>query len=49
MVSKNISAKLRSEGHLLSDTKVIATELLLGVILSAAVAVILQIGCIRRF
>ena len=46
---KNISAKLRSEGHLLSDTKVIATELLLGVILSAAVAVILQLDVFGVF
>ena len=46
---KNISAKLRSEGHLLSDTKVIATEMLLGVILSAVVAVILQLDVFGVF
>ena len=46
---KNIRAKLRSEGHLLSDSKVIATEMLLGVILSAVVAVILQIDVFGVF
>ncbi|AMQ07825.1 YhgE/Pip domain-containing protein [Sporosarcina psychrophila] len=38
-----ISSSIRSDGHLLSDTKVFLTEMVLGVILSAIVAAVLQI------
>lgn len=40
---KNITAKLRSKDHLVPDTKVLVTELLLGVILAVSVALILQL------
>ncbi|WP_391206621.1 YhgE/Pip domain-containing protein [Psychrobacillus sp. L4] len=41
---KNIVATLRNKEHLISNTKVLITELLLGVILSAIVAFILQLA-----
>lgn len=41
--TKNIATKLRSKDNLLTDTKVLVTELLLGVILAVSVAFILQL------
>ncbi|MFJ7972045.1 ABC transporter permease [Psychrobacillus sp. NPDC096389] len=41
---KNIVASLRSKDHLLSNSKVLITELILGVFLAAIVAFILQIA-----
>jgi ABC-type multidrug transport system permease subunit len=46
---KNISASIRSNGHLLSDTNVLVTALILGVILSVIVAAILQIAVFGVF
>jgi YhgE/Pip-like protein len=46
---KNSSARVRSEGHELTTTEVLVTEMLLGIILSALVAAILQIAVFAVF
>lgn len=46
---KNITEKLRSKDLLLTETKVLVTELLLGVILAASVAFVLQIAIFGFF
>ncbi|SES31076.1 YhgE/Pip domain-containing protein [Psychrobacillus sp. OK032] len=46
---KNITGKLRDKDYLLTDTKILVTELLLGVILAAIVAFILQLAIFGFF
>ena len=46
---RNVSANIRSDGHLLSETKVLYAGMLLGIILSALVAAVLQIAVFGVF
>ncbi|WP_370457459.1 ABC transporter permease [Sporosarcina sp. JAI121] len=46
---KNISTTIRKSGHLLSDTQILVTGMLLGIILSGSVAAVLQLAVFGVF